>query len=624
MKKIYLLACSAVMCCTSFGQNLLEKIPSDANIVATFNLGRLTQLVPQQDLDSLLAKPLSEAFARDSTVQIKSLKDLGINLQSSAYYFHRDNDSVHYHMMIANLDDMAAMEKLLGPQQIINQAGGIKKYAFEDSSLFLMWNNKQVALAVVSLKDAYFQNEEVAKNHGLSYKKPFVWDEEVVADTAMEEQDVDSTTTVMDTTVVSYSPEEDSVAQVEESYEPDESDFDYYNDRHIKKRISAGCANAALESIFSSMPVLSITANKSFAATISPAAAASVWIDKPIQQYYRSIPNYLSSMYRGFSASGSSEESFGNKSMSAQLNFTDKEAAIDVQMEMTDEMAELQKKVTKRKLNKNFLRYMSSDSLLGYMSWAMDTKAYLQEFPAMLKKTYGQMNLGISGDEMELAAEFFSFLVDEEAIGDLVKGDGVVLFDGVFNHETTYTDYNYDENFAAHPEQKTKMETLPRFLMMMSSEQNKLVQKLISYGIKKETLREEDGFYEIKAPGSPMPFYFAYKNDIFFLTNAHETIKNVVQGSPKTNLSRYDKKMLRENVFNLFVNPAKIAGKLGSTEIGATEPLTKVTNALQEMGPLRMVSYPVKNNVVSSRMWMEIPTGNANALSFFIKMFKSL
>ena len=46
--------------------------------------------------------------------------------------------------------------------------------------------------------------------------------------------------------------------------------------------------------------------------------------------------------------------------------------------------------------------------------------------------------------------------------------------------------------------------------------------------------------------------------------------------------------MLRENVFNLFVNPAKIAGKLGSTEIGATEPLTKVTNALQEMGP---VSY---------------------------------
>ena len=60
----------------------------------------------------------------------------------------------------------------------------------------------------------------------------------------------------------------------------------------------------------------------------------------------------------------------------------------------------------------------------------------------MLKKTYGQMNLGISGDEMELAAEFFSFLVDEEAIGDLVKGDGVVLFDGVFNHETTYTDYN--------------------------------------------------------------------------------------------------------------------------------------------------------------------------------------
>ncbi len=274
-----------------------------------------------------------------------------------------------------------------------------------------------------------------------------------------------------------------------------------------------------------------------------------------------------------------------------------------------------------RKLNKKFLNYINSDSLLGYMTWAMDTKAYLESFPKMLENAYGSM--GLSSDEYSLIAEFFSFVIDEDAISQLVKGDGMVLFNGLYQQQTTYTDYVYDENYKATPVEKSKTDTLPRFLLMLSSDENNFERKLINYGIKKETVKQRDGFYELTIPSSPMSFFFTNKEGIFFLTNSVTDMQNISSGNYKANISKQEKKLLLAHNYTLFINPSKISGQIATTEIGAAESLSSAMNTFSKMGNIRAVMNPVQANVMSGELTMDVPANNRNSLKYIFDIFDS-
>jgi len=234
------------------------------------------------------------------------------------------------------------------------------------------------------------------------------------------------------------------------------------------------------------------------------------------------------------------------------------------------------------------------------------------------------MGLGRYSDEYSVAAEFFSFLIDEEAIAKMVKGDMMVLFDGVFQQETTYTDYTYNDDFEQTAVEKTKKETLPRFLMMISSEENSLAKKLVKYGMNKSVVKQVDGFYEIEVPRSPMRFYFMYKDDVFFLTNSLENIRSISNGNFKANISKDEKKFIGNHNFSMYMNPKSISGQIASTEVGATESLTAMLNTFNKMGEVRMQLNPVKNNTGSTDIWMDVPKGNANALTLLLEYFEKV
>jgi hypothetical protein len=637
MKKLYLLFLAVLFAQCITAQNLAAKIPANANIVASIDAAKLSQMMPTEQFDkTAIGKKLKKMQKKEGGVKYTCAKDFGININSSLYYFHTEDDSMNYHCMIAPLVNAGKLDKILGQKELIRLAGNVRKVIDDDSTGFFMWNEQQLFYVNAVIKDAYFRNTEVAQRHGLSYKNYY----DVAVDSAMIMVDsvaaVPDTVTIIEDVVVADTAiaatdapaviEEDSV-KTEDSgdYHATEADFDYYNDLKIKRTLAGACAAARLNELFNKTPDSSILSNSSYVSSNSASTVAGIWIDRPMNMYLSVIPSYyfykpgLSSLNKTFPA-----DDFGYKSFSAGLLMDKKQMSIHSQVEMSAEMAEIQQKISARKINSDFYKYINTDSMLGYMTWALDTKAYLEQFPAMMERTYSSMGLGLGSEEYSLAAEFFSFLIDEEAVGKMIKGDAMVLFDGVFKQETTYTDYSYDENYKATEVIKTKTETLPRFLMMMSSEENNLVKKLIKYGLKDSLVKQKAGFYELALPKSPVRFYFMHKNNVFFLTNSLPNIEQISAGTFKSNIAKQEMDFIADHNFTMYMNPKKISSKLSATDLGATESLTDMINLFNKMGVVRMQINPIKNNVTSADLWMDVPKGHNNALTFFFDLFEGI
>ncbi|MBC7866268.1 MAG: hypothetical protein H7X88_01930 [Gloeobacteraceae cyanobacterium ES-bin-316] len=635
MKKIQSLTLLLLFATGILAQNIAQKIPATANIVGSIDAGKINKLMPVEEWEKTsLGKKFKEMQAKDSSLTYNSIKDFGIDLSGTLYYFHTEDDSMHYNTVLVPLTDATKLDKVLANKGLARLAGDTRKITDDDSTGYFMWNNEQLVYVKALIKEGYFRNAEVAARHGLSYSTPVSYSDAndvtvVSVDTAQdlkEEYAVpDSVLAFMDTAVINYNNADETDSSSFTYYEPNENDFDYYNDLKIKKRLAAASADSAVNKVFYTNPVTSILSNEGFLKNYNANAIANIWVDKPMSFYANLLPGYLMGKTSSMSlANAFPEVDAGYNSFSASLLIDEKQMNIHTQMEMTNEMAAMQEKIFDRKLNKQFYKYINTDSMLGYMTWAVNTKAYLEQFPAMMERTYGNMGLGIGRDETSLAAEFISLLLDEEAIGNMIKGDAMVIFDGVYQQETTYTDYTYDENFKSTEVQKTKTETLPRFLMMLSSEENNLVRKLINYGIKQSVVKAAEGFYEIEVPKSPVHFYFMNKDGVFFLTNSLLNIQQISTGSFKANLSKQEKKFMANHNFTMLINPKNISGKIAQTDLGATESLTNMMNTFNKMGMVRMKVNALQNNTTSADLWMETPAGNTNALTHFFTLFEDM
>ena len=628
MKKIYSFIICAIFLQPAMAQDLSSKIPADADAVFTFNTKKLTSLVPAEEFDkTAIGKKLKEAMGKDSSFSYHSIKDFGTDLNSNIYYFHKQDDSLQYHIVLIPLADAAKADQLLAKKDILRLPGNVRKQTNDDSSGVFLWNDQQLISVNISLKESYFYQKEVAERYGLSTNSYYYYDPSAAADSiAMVAEAIASTDTIamaVDSVVATI--DTNALAEVE-PYVDEEGTFDYYNDMSIKKRISATFAgNAAAEILNRPDNISGITGNASYRASVNNDAAATLWVNKPTELYYKAISNPFMLYDNVLMGRNMPANPFvGYESVTAHLSFNEKQANIHTEVTMSDEMIAMQKKLLDRNINKQFYKYINTDSMLGYMSWAMNTQHYLEQFPYFLQSTYGRMRYGMDNEEFELMAEFFSLIIDEEAISKMIKGDIMVLFDGLYQQETTYTDYTYNDNFEQSEIIKTKKETLPRFLLMLSSEENKLVKKLVNYGIAKKVVNAMQGFYEIEVPKSPVRFYFTYKNDVFFLTNSLKKIQEISSGTFKSNISKAEKKFIGDHHFSMFINPKLIASELSRTEIGAADGLTGMINSFNKMGAVRMKVNPIRGNTSSADLWMEVPGNNSNGLGLLLSLFENM
>ncbi|MBE5320415.1 hypothetical protein IM793_14715 [Pedobacter sp. MR2016-19] len=663
-------------------QDLVKKIPSNAFTVATIKGDNVFKLMFVKDFnESFVGKKLLTETSKSLDKNFTSIEDFGINLEKNMYYFNQLSDSITYNCFLIPIKDAKKFESLIeNKEKKFTQQGDIRTMVLPDSTSIIKWNNNMFYFVTGSIKSSFFADSVKSARYGIKYTK-YGWDTVGLDSAAVA---VDSVATVAypeeintPAKVKSYkktkttnkkkksskkatkgktlkkstagkkkkpvsdgfiydgiSPDmpDDAVRDSAVAYvSSDVADAENYNqagdEKHYqeyqkelaeqdakKKRLAFTWMTAQADNIFNGT-YQSIETNKSYTSSLDNKAIAELWVSS-LQDVYNSIAPE-------FGTYGKAGLMKGYGSLNAKLFMDNKSFRISTGLELAQEQADAYKKIMNRKLNKNFLKYVDSEKALGFMSYSIDTKSYLEEFPKLMKQTYGSFLGGKMEEEIDLGTELFSLLLDEEAVSKVIKGDALFVINGLKTKEVTYTTYEYDDDYNQKEVTKTKNETLPDFLFMFSSEDTRLINKLIKYGIHKNMITVENNIYKIQEKKSPIDIYFMIKDGIVFFGNSLSEMQSISNNQYNNKISKLHKDLLSKNNFSFLFNAKNLVGKVPDSEIGGEETAKKFNSTLEKMGNVYMKSNPIKGRLVSADISAEIPNGHENALKYLFSLIEN-
>ncbi|WP_426328308.1 hypothetical protein [Pedobacter sp. R-06] len=663
MKKILIAIALFLSFNLAKAQDLVKKIPANAFTVATIKGDNVFKLMFVKDFnESFVGKKLLTETSKSLDKSFTSIEDFGINLEKNMYYFNQLSDSITYNCFLIPIKDATKFENLINNKENkFTKEGDVRTMILPDSTSIIKWNNNMMYFVTGSISSSFFADSVKSARYGIKDIR-FQNDPTLVDSAAVVATDSTYVTTaepmveeVPAPPVVKAKAQKKSTAKkttakkkkaskkkipLKPQYHYDDvavatadtasamtpvhgvvdEQYDAYQQERLeqdakKKRLAFTWMTSQADQIFNGS-YESIETNKSYTASLDNKAIAELWVSS-LQDVYNAISPE-------FGAYGKAGLMKGYGSLNAKLFMDDKSFRISTGLELAQEQADAYKKIMNRKLNKNFLKYVNSEKALGFMSYSIDTKAYLEEFPKLMKQTYGSFLGARMDEEIDLGAELLSLLLDEEAVSKVIKGDALFVINGLNTKDVTYTTYEYDDDYKQKEIVKTKKETLPDFLFMFSSEDTRLINKLIKYGVNKNYVSVENNIYKILEKKSPIDIYFMIKDGIVFFGNSLTEMQGISNNQYNSNkLSKLHKQLLSKNNFSFLFNAKNLVGKVPDSEIGGEETAKKFNSTLEKMGNVYMKSNPIKGRLVSADISAEIPNGHENALKYLFSLIEN-
>ncbi|MBK8564743.1 MAG: DUF4836 family protein [Saprospiraceae bacterium] len=306
--------------------------------------------------------------------------------------------------------------------------------------------------------------------------------------------------------------------------------------------------------------------------------------------------------------------------VSMGLNFENGRMAIRSQLFSNEDMKRFYSKALDAKFNKKFLRYVKGgDEMFGYFYVNYNVKNTIEETKTLLYKTfaatpqYGQL----ASDAMKILGIF----IDEEAIGNLLKGDLMVSVSGMQTVEVKTKTFDYDADFNFTERDTTIMQNMPIFTALASYGNGADIQKFIDLGIHSNVLVKERNFYKVAVPGMEGQNFFLAKHDglLIFTNNQYLMQQNLATGfEKKLRLPKNHKKRLCKNGSVVYWNiPNTIkaaAGSQADSNIGLTGWMN---NLGKEFYSVEMTTSKKVGDAVESEMFLNMTNKDMNALQQF-------
>lgn len=564
-----------------WGQDLSNRIPTEAVGVVKINTPRFFELVEANDFNQSL---LGEAFVRllhDEGVGQTSLAECGIALDRAAYMYALHTDSVRFTVFLwplSNPEKLAAA--LFYGKEIASlgegrlQAVDIPDYAYGKTTVYT-WDESVLTVISPEQTPGYFDDPEVASRYGIanrsyydfyndhndseySGQNPYgdydYWDEayvdtiEVLPDSGMRRSDADISDWSWNADTADWSLETDTsdwnwsedsemgvVVEEEEWYNVYE-DLSQ-EDQRIKDSVLVVWTTGYSHQLLADGLPRSTPTKTPYAQALDSDAIISVWVPDVNAVYGFVWPEIFSRMSRGgFMYTGA-----------MQLNaYAEKDLRITATMDIADSWLQPIERMYDRKINRKFFRYINSNEMIGMYGFATNTQAIVEELPAMLSHSYKAL-AGPYEEELGLAAEMVSLLLDEEAVGRALRGDGLFVLNGLEERDVPFTHYDWDEDYNIIEVDSVKTELVPDFLLMLSSDDRALYDRFTAYGVTKGYLTDHGRFVEVRNDEIPFGIYLAHHRGILFVSSSLAKVEEIIQNRHKGKMARHHRRMLRQN-----------------------------------------------------------------------------
>ena len=610
MKNLYVTLLLVTFSIGINAQDLAKKIPSTAKVVVTIKGKNVLELMSLPEFsNSKLGKNIGEEISKNTREKINSIEKLGLNLNENFYYFLDAKENVLYHTFMIPFANGSNIPLL-----------------FEDNY------NEVIKDGNLSyINNSYEGNVTIWDNNTLMIIIP---GDEIETDYDYGYNDVEETIAVEKDEVVEEAYEETEIEEtVIESTEDEIEDSRRKERRIAYEEKRARRLNNSLEyakQLFTVKPAISILQNPKYKKAISKGNYEMlVWVDDFLDIYEGSFPSGLLG-YVSYYEYLNIDELYQDMSLTGKLNFKEDEAILSVDYIMNEKLAEIYKPIYDGKFNKSFLNYINQDKLLGYLNVNLSTEGALRAYPELHRKMFNREAKGRRSEQTtaavtRMASQLFSLLIDEEGAAKIIRGDMLLLLTDLREREVTYTDYEYDEDYNYKKVEKTKTESIPDFLLLFTSEEERIFNGLMNFGVLEKEISYNDGIYLLEDLGSfPLEVYMLFKDNTVFIGSSLNDLTQIKNGTYQSKVSSQFKKDLSKNATSFYVNGKSIISKIPSDAFprGVRDNIEYLTDNTEN---LRVNFSKMKGNTLSGKMILETPKeGHKNSFVYFINILNQL
>lgn len=554
MRKI-ITALLFILSTVSLKSQVNQMISDSAYFVMEVDLGKVVKSVPLEEINKLeFVQFLIKEFD-DGRNKFKDLSSLGVDFTSKLVVFNIERDAYNSVSVILPIKDKQKFIQLFSPEQqrVLQKSGSMER-----DGLLISLSESTCVMSFMKWEDDFYREKtriifedngwELPDNYYYYNQYDFIEDDFYDVEEAEEyieyeegifiEEGVESPEVeAYDDSIKDYYEAEEIISEHEIQQMELENKFQRILDS-ITTIEKSKIVKQHLNFIKSPKNNLHST-DELYRKVSNQTADAKIYMNPLMNTnlmndfMYYPIKNYM-------------EDELKEMRQFAYINFTPEGIQLDWKIQVSDDLGEVMKAGSSKKIDKNLLKYIP-DYAQGIALYNVNGFGAYEKF----KEIYMPKLDESENAEMLLASAIWSTLdefIDVEAVSSVYPPKILVSYAGFKEVELSRVTYEYDEETFEYSEvDTTYMEKIPMMTFALSNERAYLLKKYLKAFQKFESDKViNNGAYYTIIDG-PMqlgiPYYIAIKDDIIIVTNDESVVLEHLNGYSK---KAFDRKIYKK------------------------------------------------------------------------------
>ena len=614
---------------TAKAQSLIQYIPGDAPVVMSFNFDQLNKKVSLDELKQFdfYKAMLKELRQEGETVAEKEFMNkfmdtpsaLGYDMLQPMHFFMQEEDGVTYFTILMKMGDRAKYETGLKDFKTNNYEGNLKnfgnfKYWSHNDETFA-WSD-EVIINVWAVDDAQYSGFLDTTPDDFNWEEMEPIEETEYGDFPVEEEIMTEENDTMPSTSNDLG-NDPGIEDTVNNYLDADRNADMEN--YVKKII-----NKESSSFLSSHPTYQSAVGET-------RSDVHFWMDYIYFLNAMKDENAVNGII-GSDAAMLMErfnhviDIFSYTHLSMGLNFQDGKMAIRSEMFVNKDMEQFYKNAMDAKLNKKLLRYVEGgDKLFGYYFLNFNIKKSIDEGKVLMHKILkATPEYGLMADD---AMKILGIFIDEDAIGDLMKGDLLLAVSGMKMMEVNETIYDYDDDFNFIQKDTIVVKKQPIVTMLASYGNEKDIMKFVDLGLHSKVIEKEGDHYKMTIPDMGTNVYMAMKKGVMVFTNDKNLVTHKLERGykKKERLGKKHRKLMCKNSMAFYFDIPNTLYAISGDGSSPGDPITGYLDMFaRQFNNLEMTSSKTVENSLKSQFNFNFTNKGTNSLEQFFNFVNDL
>jgi len=608
-------------------QSVWSYVPADAGFVITTDFDHLGKKVTMKDLRSI---DFIEHFMQEEVLSVpgkegEMIRDLfddpaklGLDItQPVCMFVSKKGDLAYFNFLVkltsSNTFEQMVFNTLKSPNDVLIENDNYKLFMNDRSEQAIAWNKD--ILAWTFMIDMGFLNSSGTTLDGFEDmdEGPGWPEEEITEEEPMEIPELP--------TEEIEEAEEPVVVEEPEAYDP----VAEHLAKQARKYEQLG---EWVDKLINRKYLMAISSDENFRNAVKDRSDMHLWMnyDWFMGLYSNSFSRQMGMVDRDAQKIANVimpmlEMFYADTYISFSGNFKDGMMEFKSNMFYNEDITTFYKKAFDTKLNKRMLRYVKDDGeLFGYYYMNLSIENSIEEGKKLLYKVLD--NTPEYGNLAKDAVKILGIIIDEKAIGNVLKGDVMLAISGMQSMPVTQKTYDFDEDFNMITKDTTVLQDLPIVTMLMSYGSKNDLMKFIDLGVHSGALQQQGRYYAVTVPEVGIEFYLALENGLFILTNDRNLVQRKLStGYPKSQrLDKAHRKTLCKSGSVMYWDISHTLRTIAGSELGQSPSVQPMLERMaSEIKSLEAYSDKFQGSSLNGEMHLHLFDESEN---FLIKILQ--